>query len=656
MLLAAARSGNVSEVEKLARIDPSSVLETNEQGWSAAHYAARNGKLEMLQCLFRLDPNVLGMRTRNETEETPAHKAALNANKDVQSTREMFAWMHNVDPLFLTVEDGMGRSTIKVLSDTLDRSETDTLAWLHPEAAPSLAIPGAFAGGAEVLAGGAVAEAAAEGADSVTGRGAEGETGVRFESIASPLDGAAAATAAGSVYAATRPGAARGAGLEADSVERVAVVASLARDGAAGCGTSNSGATPPASLPTPPFRQDEHLEHPPPHGGGQDDVEGDSSEREWRDAELREIQAALSEAFGAEASTQMMTAWKLNNSGDFFSVVQHSTEDGLPMDYGALAAQEKRFVDRLLRSNQTMNAEAMELAVGELRGTKWAHFDVYEVLALAGSRSDGDNVLVRATLRGYAARLAPTAGWDPVVLLAAARAAEVQGWSDELRHNLLALYVTLFQKQAEALMSQQDRAFLGSSFRKAGGSSLLSSPGSDAPSYAEGEWAKLRTTVRSPAMDKLMKMIGLQVVKIQAVAIGKKLLADQKLSAKQRVSTALNFCFMGNPGTGKTEVARLFGQMLHEIGVRKSPPPITERTGQQMVQDGAMKADADIANAMDGVLFIDEAHSLDPGSNKAEGKAIVTKLLKAAEDHRERITIILAGYQNPQPSTLNPQP
>jgi hypothetical protein len=85
--------------------------------------------------------------------------------------------------------------------------------------------------------------------------------------------------------------------------------------------------------------------------------------------------------------------------------------------------------------------------------------------------------------------------------------------------------------------------------------------------------------------------------------------------------------------------------MLHEVGLRKSNT-FTETTGQKLVQDGAIKADAVIQGAMDGVLFIDEAHSLDPKSNQAEGSAIVTKLLKAAEDDRERLTIILAGYQD----------
>ncbi len=92
---------------------------------------------------------------------------------------------------------------------------------------------------------------------------------------------------------------------------------------------------------------------------------------------------------------------------------------------------------------------------------------------------------------------------------------------------------------------------------------------------------------------------------------------------------------------GKTIVARLFAKVLHEIGMRRTNTCI-ETSGHCLVLHGAIKADATIQSAMDGVLFIDEADSLDPKRNR-EGLFIVTKLLKAAEDHRDRITIILAG-------------
>jgi stage V sporulation protein K len=93
---------------------------------------------------------------------------------------------------------------------------------------------------------------------------------------------------------------------------------------------------------------------------------------------------------------------------------------------------------------------------------------------------------------------------------------------------------------------------------------------------------------------------------------------------------------------GKTIVARLFGNILHEIGMRKTAN-VVETTGQELVQNGAIKADVTIQSAMDGVLFIDEAHSLDPKSNRGVGWAIINRLLKAASDQRDRITIILAG-------------
>jgi replication-associated recombination protein RarA len=163
----------------------------------------------------------------------------------------------------------------------------------------------------------------------------------------------------------------------------------------------------------------------------------------------------------------------------------------------------------------------------------------------------------------------------------------------------------------------------------------------------EDSWTSLKREfkIQSASMDELMELTGLQQVKLEAIKTVQKLLLDQQLKKQQRVVTTCMYCsfaFMGNPGTGKTIVARLFGKILHEIGMRKTAN-FVETTGQQLVLNGAIKADVTIQSAMDGVLFIDEAHSLDPKSNRAEGWAIITKLLKAASDQRDRITIILAG-------------
>ena len=111
-----------------------------------------------------------------------------------------------------------------------------------------------------------------------------------------------------------------------------------------------------------------------------------------------------------------------------------------------------------------------------------------------------------------------------------------------------------------------------------------------------------------------------------------------------RVKTSLNFSLLGNPGTGKTTVAKLLGQLLHELGLRSSTT-FKSTSGEDMAREGASEAAKLIAQADNGVLFIDEAYQLDPAKN-SEGKAIVNQLLTAAEENRETLSIIFAGYKD----------
>ena len=111
-----------------------------------------------------------------------------------------------------------------------------------------------------------------------------------------------------------------------------------------------------------------------------------------------------------------------------------------------------------------------------------------------------------------------------------------------------------------------------------------------------------------------------------------------------RVKTSLNFSLLGNPGTGKTTVAKLLGQLLHELGLRSSTTFVST-SGEAMARECPKKIPGLIASADNGVLFIDEAYQLDPAKN-SEGKAIVNQLLTAAEEKRETLSIIFAGYKD----------
>ena len=148
----------------------------------------------------------------------------------------------------------------------------------------------------------------------------------------------------------------------------------------------------------------------------------------------------------------------------------------------------------------------------------------------------------------------------------------------------------------------------------------------------------------SSALDTLMALRGLHHVKNIALELHTRVIAERRLPPAMRVKTSLNFSLLGNPGTGKTTVAKLLGQLLHELGLRSSTTFVST-SGEAMARECPKKIPGLIASADNGVLFIDEAYQLDPAKN-SEGKAIVNQLLTAAEEKRETLSIIFAGYKD----------
>lgn len=123
----------------------------------------------------------------------------------------------------------------------------------------------------------------------------------------------------------------------------------------------------------------------------------------------------------------------------------------------------------------------------------------------------------------------------------------------------------------------------------------------------------------------------------------------------------MHMAFVGNPGTGKTTVARLFGQMLNKLGLLGSDVFVeTDRAGLvgEYVGHTEKKTREVIRKATGGVLFVDEAYALNDryGERKGFGEEAVDVIVKEMEDRRDRLAVILAGYSDRMDDFLDINP
>ena len=122
---------------------------------------------------------------------------------------------------------------------------------------------------------------------------------------------------------------------------------------------------------------------------------------------------------------------------------------------------------------------------------------------------------------------------------------------------------------------------------------------------------------------------------------------------------SLHMVFSGNPGTGKTTIARFLSKIFHSLGILSKGQLVEVDRGDLVagyVGQTAIKTKDAIKKAMGGVLFIDEAYSLTNRGENDYGAEAVDTLLKAMEDHRDDLIVIVAGYIEPMEKFLHSNP
>ena len=156
-------------------------------------------------------------------------------------------------------------------------------------------------------------------------------------------------------------------------------------------------------------------------------------------------------------------------------------------------------------------------------------------------------------------------------------------------------------------------------------------------------------------------LVGLAPVKAE-VKLVTNLLRVEKLRAERGlkvVEHSRHLVFTGNPGTGKTTVARLLAQIYRTLGVvEKGQLVETDRSGlvAGYIGQTSIKVKEVFAKALGGVLLIDEAHALARGEDRDFGHEAIDMIVKLMEDHRDDVVLIVAGYPDEMATFLDANP
>ena len=160
-------------------------------------------------------------------------------------------------------------------------------------------------------------------------------------------------------------------------------------------------------------------------------------------------------------------------------------------------------------------------------------------------------------------------------------------------------------------------------------------------------------------LEKLDSLTGLDNVKTTVSTLIKEAKVDQKLSENGLEKPSYNMVFEGNPGTGKTTVAKIIGQLFYNLGIIPNPTVKTAERADlvgRYVGETAIKTKKIIDESVGGVLFVDEAYTLNVDSSNDFGKEAVETLMTALENYRGKMVFIFAGYTDLMEQFLDTNP
>jgi Holliday junction resolvasome RuvABC ATP-dependent DNA helicase subunit len=203
--------------------------------------------------------------------------------------------------------------------------------------------------------------------------------------------------------------------------------------------------------------------------------------------------------------------------------------------------------------------------------------------------------------------------------------------------DMVALAVTLYENAAADGKNTAGVQHLTKAYH-----SLLEQP----PVSAEG------------VLQELDSLIGLAEVKQQVKTMFNRMQVEKRRK-KDKVVSAGHYVFVGNPGTGKTTVARLLSQQLFAMGILATPE-VHQTTASHLIRGFVGQTTTTVREFLEAglgkVIFIDEAHQLGAGHERGFGREAIHALVPFAEDHRGECVMVLAGYERQMDAMMAQDP